>query len=217
MRCRAAREHRYGLTLVTCPECGWGCVQNRPEWSRYRRARMRVQASLATLLIQGTILFLLTMVNLINCVILLNPETGRFEVSWLIANWLVTLWVFFLAPLLTGVWLTAGLSHLKRRRAFLYWFAWMFTWVVWITIGSEIYYTLYHEWSLSELQSDLHQKGAVYLKNFFWGFCVLVVFFIFAIVLGIPTGRWMLMKNVQRMRLLRSRYRKKLARRRCGA
>jgi len=83
---------------------------------------------------QGLILILLTISSTANLGVMVDARSPLYD--WRTDQWgaIVLAWAFIITPVLVGIWLTWGLAHLPRWRAFLLWAAWipMLSVIAWI-------------------------------------------------------------------------------------
>ena len=119
-RVRAAREPHYGLWLVRCPRCHAACVrQTHPLW-RHWRTFLRFKASLATFCGHAVVLLILTVINLL--ALSFSYRLRGWSASDAIEEYRAEIILsFVVVPILTGMWLTAGLRHCPRWKAWIGW------------------------------------------------------------------------------------------------
>ena len=117
-RVRARIEPIYRLPLVTCPRCGLHAVRRRhPIWHTYRTL-LRIDAALTVLFIQTVLLVGLLIANVCGALAVGEVIDGMMQRQKLQDDEIAILVVFGLfAPILAGVWLTAGLAHWDRMAA----------------------------------------------------------------------------------------------------
>jgi hypothetical protein len=124
-RVRPTLEPRYRLPLVICPRCARACVRRehplRSGWWRL----VRVDAALRVLTLQ---VLCIGLVGALSTAATLGVMTGAYQrlagrdaefLEWL------CFWVFAVFSPLTGSWLTAAFSHLRRSAVWLGWYAFM--------------------------------------------------------------------------------------------
>ncbi len=119
-RVRPSPDPHYGLPLVLCPSCSTAAVRRRHPLQRRTRRGLQVAKALATFLAQLVVLGALAAVTLLLIGQVEDLTTGLSLAAVLRADRLV------LASMggfcvLTGIWLTVGLSHWRWWAA---WAAW---------------------------------------------------------------------------------------------
>lgn len=134
-RMRPVREPHYGLPVVTCPRCSRVTLRRRhPIWQRWHEFR-RVDWSLTVVAIQVILLLTLGTITtfcipavLLNAAPLIGSELfkGRRsdEHEIRLFAWLC-FWVFGVLGPITGAWLSAGFSHLRRWKVWASWAGFM--------------------------------------------------------------------------------------------
>lgn len=123
-RLRAAIEPHYGLPIVRCPTCGLVCVRRRhPQW-RVWRSIIRVGSSLAALVLQLAAALILAVMTIAFAGLILSTLTGEPPpIDRTSPRAMLLLAALVLAvSILNGVWLSAALGHVARRRAWIGWF-----------------------------------------------------------------------------------------------
>ncbi len=118
-RVRARPDPHYALPLVSCPDCGTAAVRRMHPSLRAWRTVVRLKTSLAVLVFQLALLIGFASAVVAVCV-LVGEEWVRGELA--VSDRLeliVAILAFGVLPVLLGTWLTAGLSHVKRLRAWL--------------------------------------------------------------------------------------------------
>lgn len=120
-RIRPQRDPHYGLSLVTCPVCGWSCVRRKSPasvaWHTFLR-RSRV-SSLIVAKVSISLLLLLFMTATIGSI-----HSGEFSFSRadrFRGYWLILSILLILQPVTVGTWLTWAFNHLPRWKVFATW------------------------------------------------------------------------------------------------
>lgn len=115
---RAVREPHYGLPLVICPGCGAAAVRRRHIIQQRWRSLLRAKKSLIALACQLMALILCLGSTIALCILIVEyPRWFLGDASTEpIAACLPAVMVIAVA-VLVGVWLTAGLAHWNRVRA----------------------------------------------------------------------------------------------------
>lgn len=116
-RMRPQPDPHYGLPLVLCPGCGRAAVRRRDLLQQAWRQGVRANRALGVLCTQALVIVGLAAAALGWVTTLASlPPTWRTvqDERWLLLAAAATC-------LLTGIWLTAGLSHWRRWVAFVAW------------------------------------------------------------------------------------------------
>lgn len=124
---RAVRDPHYALPLVICPGCGKACVrQTHPFHTRWI-ASLRIGTAITALILQNVVA--LTLIFSTLAVIARALTLGYAAIiGELTRQALINLGMSIGAvSIVTGAWLTAGLSHIPWWRA---WLGWMLLVVV---------------------------------------------------------------------------------------
>ena len=123
-RQRPRKEPHYGLLLITCPRCAAPSVRRRHPiavgWRQFRRIDWAVSILVIKLLVAVAIAGATGFTILLAMLMMINwppPHNQEFIVRAFLA------WALLVLPIITGAWITAGLHHLTRRRAWLGWCA----------------------------------------------------------------------------------------------
>ena len=203
-RTRPLEDPRYGLMLVHCRGCGARWVRRRHPIQQRWRAALRVKRSVCALVAQlvllvGLALGCMTAVHLL--------ESSRSDLaSRLWHEPLMMVNVGILLPMVTGLWLTVGLSHWRRPAA---WGAWAALVACLLTVQS---YADARVPPLVELLGVAVIPGSADVER--WLRRLLTLGIVLAIaVSGVPVGR-ILLRVYARNRQLR--FRKRRARQRAG-
>ncbi len=215
-RTHVIRDPHYRLPLVICPGCGEACVRRVDPILQRWRAFQPAALALCALLVQLLIVFLLAPATalVIDAVpdFLPVPITGN--VFDLLDNQSISAMVVGVTlPVLTGVWMTAGLGHWRPWLARAVWgllIAGLLSWDVlrlaFETIGNEL-------GIVSGIGAEAHLKLAFYD----WMLRVLVLFvFLMMTFAGSPLGAVLLKIHAQRQNRRWSRRRARLRRRTRG-
>ncbi len=192
-RVRAQRDPDLRIWLVQCPQCTRFAARQRhhPAVLWFREFR-KLDWTLGLLAVQTILLFFATLFSMLGVVYtadeLFRREFARQEVEIAI--------IYFIFPIMVGIWLTAGFPHLARWKVWLGWGAWllfiiMFGFVIMFcdALGSHWWYGNYlngtptiperlieaYRWT----DGDLWWQGALYLP---WQMAVMW--------LGWPFGRF---------------------------
>ncbi len=124
---RAVRDPHYALPLVICPDCGKACVrQTHPFHTRWI-ASLRIGTAVTALIFQNVVALTLICSTL---VVIAGALTLGYAamIGELTRQAMINLGMSIGAvSIVTGAWLTAGLSHISRWQA---WLGWMLLVVV---------------------------------------------------------------------------------------
>jgi hypothetical protein len=137
---RSAIEPHYGLPLVICPRCGCAAVRRRHPFVRAWPNTRRFICALRTILIQSALIAFLSALMLQACgdlsrtMGLYVPFGRRSLIDLLLHEWSSLIGWGLVPPIMVGAWLTCGLGHLGRTRAFLLWSGWIVFLVHWTTL-----------------------------------------------------------------------------------
>lgn len=139
----ALREPHYSLPLVICPDCNKASVRVPNYYSAKYKNLLRIITVFLTLLVQALFIIALAgatvaWVFLIGDVVfsMTDAEIARLHLTNIIV-------AIILTSIATGAWLTAGLSHIPKFKAWI-------GWSVLLVIVTSIAFTIYF---LSELNS----------------------------------------------------------------
>ncbi len=215
-RIHVIRDPHYRLPIVTCPGCRHACVRRvdpiLQRWRAFQPAAAALCALFAQLLI---VLFLAAATALVVHVVPgLLPVPISGNVFDLLDNQSIsTIVVGVTLPVLTGIWMTAGLGHWRTWLARAVWgllIAGLLSWDV-LRLASE---TIGNELGIvSGVGAEAHLKLAFYD----WLLRVLVLFvFLMMTFAGSPLGAVLLKIHAQRQNRRWSRRRARLRRRTRG-
>ncbi len=132
---RAVRDPHYALSLVICPGCGKTYVrQTHPFHTRWI-ASLRIGTAITALIFQNAVAVTLIFSTL-------AVIAGAFVLGYAAMNGeltpqaMINLGVSLAAvSIVTGAWLTAGLSHISRWRA---WLGWMLLVVLLVGLSAAV-------------------------------------------------------------------------------
>lgn len=126
----------YSLPLVICPDCNKASVRRPNHYSAKYKSLLRIFTVFTTLLVQA--LFIIALVGasvgwvfLIGDIVISMTDAEHTQLSN--TNVIVA---FALTSIATGAWLTAGLSHIPKLKA---WIGWSVLLVIVTAIASTIY------------------------------------------------------------------------------
>jgi predicted RNA-binding Zn-ribbon protein involved in translation (DUF1610 family) len=119
-RVRAKRDPHYGLAMVLCPGCGRAAVRRRDPLRNRARQALRAVVALVIVGVQAMVLAGSLTVSLT----LVNEIEDFSERDWARAfespeGWVTASEIAWCV--MVGGWLTAGLGHWRRWRAFAMW------------------------------------------------------------------------------------------------
>jgi hypothetical protein len=123
-RQRPRKELHYGLPMIVCPRCAAPSVRRKHplmvRWRQFRRVDWAVSILVAKLLVAVAIAAATAFTILLSLLMAINWPPPKAELD-VVRNFAV--WAVIVLPLIIGIWITAGLNHLTRRRAWLGWAA----------------------------------------------------------------------------------------------
>ncbi len=215
-RIRVIRDPHYRLPIVICPDCGEACVRRVDPILQRWRAAQPVAVAMCILLLQ--VLIVLSLATATVLVVDVVPDILPVRISGnvfdiLYDQSLAAMVVGVTLPVLTGVWMTAGLGHWRPWLARAVWgllIAGLLSWDVlqlaFETIGNEL-------GIVSGIGAEAHLKLAFYD----WLLRVVVLFvFLMLTFVGSPLGAVLLKVHARRRRRRWSRRRARLRRRTRG-
>jgi hypothetical protein len=124
---RPIRDVHYGLPLVICPRCDAACVRRRHPLQHSWRSFLRVRKSLCTMFWHIMVLSALLGFNI--AAIAFAPRLAEMPLDEAINDYRSeVILCFVVVPIITGMWLTAGLRHCRR----------WFTFGLWMTLVGAI-------------------------------------------------------------------------------
>ena len=118
---RPQRDPHYGLPLVTCPRCSWACVRRKNPSTRMWHDILRRFTALGFLFAQITLGIVLLVLSVVAVGSLSQGEFRLGRSTTMNGYWFGVIMLLVVLPTLTGTWLTAGFSHLKRHFVFMTW------------------------------------------------------------------------------------------------
>lgn len=118
---RPQRDPHYGLPLVTCPRCSWSCVRRKNPSTRMWHDMLRRFTAMGFLLAQVSLCVLLLGLTIAAVGSLQQGEFRLGRSTTMNGYWFGVIMLLVVLPTMTGTWLTAGFSHLRRSKVFLVW------------------------------------------------------------------------------------------------
>jgi hypothetical protein len=211
-RVRGAFDPRFRLPVVVCPRCRRAVVRRRRTVPLVARLARRLVTAGATLAVQAVLILFLTAMVCGSILALDNALIYR-STDFFTKERPGELIGLAISSLLAGIWLTAGLGHLSRRKA---WTAWMLWLVFWLIVVSAVIAVLDVVVSRPEALWLVHppiDPPSVLLSHWAIRGALIVPSLIFGIA-GRPLGRVILRGNERRRSLRWRRRRRRLRRRR---
>ena len=120
-RIRVVRDPHYGLPLVICPRCSWASVRRKNPSTRMWHDILRHFTALGFLFAQVALGFVLLGLTVAAVGSLQQGEFRLGRSTTMNGYWFGVIMLLVVLPTVTGTWLTAGFSHIKRHYIFMTW------------------------------------------------------------------------------------------------